>query len=56
VAAVRQPPERDQADLDVTRHSSPHVAEQVCIAGYRVLHRLIVPRHPPYTLFCFNNP
>ena len=21
--------------------------------GYHVLHRLIVPRHPPYTLFCF---
>ncbi len=24
------------------------------IAGYRVFHRLIVPRHPPYTLLCFN--
>ena len=22
--------------------------------GYHVLHRLIVPRHPPYTLLCFN--
>ena len=24
------------------------------IAGYHVFHRLIVPRHPPYTLLCFN--
>jgi hypothetical protein len=23
-------------------------------AGCRVLHRLILPRHPPYTLVCFN--
>ena len=25
------------------------------IAGYHVLHRLIVPRHPPYTLLCFKS-
>ena len=41
-------------------HSDIHGSRLACsspwlFAAYRVLHRLLVPRHPPYALFSMTN-
>ena len=41
-------------------HSEIRGSKVICtypqlIAAYHVLHRLLVPRHPPYALFCLTS-